>query len=620
MSSIRVPNLAFQSARLIIAACVLFVFLASAEATAITAGHSITAVGQNNPVGGSLVPGTGSPLPVSSDTFSGTLTSSVVAGDTSNPYGGLTFTYLLSNDLASSDAIGRITINSFAGFLTDVSFQSPGAGVQPTLSDRSNSGNTIGFTFVGPPLSGLGELQPGQSATLLVVQTNATHFASTTAQLIDGSVTTVASFGPTAMIPEPSTLVLTGFGLAAFCVAAYRRRWARSSTRGCALNASRAALPEKLRAFRDGVSMSPNENEIVGRAASTNALRERIRRVARFPSGVLISGPSGTGKELVARAIHRHSPRASQPFVSVDCTSLSGDLFASQLFGHVKGAFTGADYERIGCFRAADGGTILLDEIGELSPDLQSNLLRTIQERVVVPVGSDRPIPIDVRIVAATNRDLEEEVRSGGFRLDLYYRLNVVALKTVPLRDRVEDIEPLADFFLNKMAAEQGYPHKRLSEAVLAVLQAYPWPGNVRQLQNALELAVVFAAGDVLDLDSLPTEIVTAVPDPARDRAPSLPPRHAHWPTLADVEREHIRLTLDQAFHNQSAAADLLKINRVTLARKIREYQLPRPDCAPPQSTAGRLAARRFSACARYLLPPCAVNVVPKALTAMVPC
>ena len=324
--------------------------------------------------------------------------------------------------------------------------------------------------------------------------------------------------------------------------------------------------------------MSPNENELVGRAASTNALRERIRRVARFPSGVLISGPSGTGKELVARAIHRHSPRASRPFVSVDCTSLSGDLFASQLFGHVKGAFTGADYERIGCFRAADGGTILLDEIGELSPDLQSNLLRAIQERLVVPVGSDRPIPIDVRIVAATNRDLEAEVRSGRFRLDLYYRLNVVALKTVPLGDRVEDIEPLADFFLNKMAVEQGYPHKRLSEAVLAVLQAYPWPGNVRQLQNALERAVVFAAGDVLDMDSLPTEIVTAVQQPVRGAAPPLPPRQARWPSLADVEREHIRLTLDQAFHNQSAAADLLKINRVTLARKIREYQLPRPD------------------------------------------
>ena len=232
MNSIRVPKLALPGASFIIAACVVFVFIAPAGATAITAGNSITAVGQNNPVGGSLAAGTGSPLAVSSDTFSGTLTSSVIVGDTSNPYGGLTFTYLLSNDLVSSDAIGRITINSFAGFLTDVSFQSPGAGVQPTLSDRSNSGNTIGYSFVGPPLSALGEIQPGQSAALLVVQTNATHFATTTVQLIDGSVTTVASFGPTAMIPEPSTLVLTGFGLAAFCVAACRRRWARSSTRG----------------------------------------------------------------------------------------------------------------------------------------------------------------------------------------------------------------------------------------------------------------------------------------------------------------------------------------------------------------------------------------------------
>jgi DNA-binding NtrC family response regulator len=318
--------------------------------------------------------------------------------------------------------------------------------------------------------------------------------------------------------------------------------------------------------------------QIVGRSAWTRSLRENFLRVARFPSGVLISGPSGTGKELVARAIHWHSPRASHPFVPVDCTSLSGELFASHLFGHVKGAFTGADYERIGCFRAAEGGTVLMDEIGELSPDLQAKLLRTIQERVVVPVGSDRPIPVDVRIVAATNRDLAEEVRSGRFRLDLFYRLNVVALATVALRERADDIEPLAVHFLNKMAVEHGYPLKQLSSAAIAALKAYSWPGNVRQLQNALERAVVFAAGDTIDADSLPREIDPFLHQAASGAVPSRDSAdEALWPTLTDMEREHIRATLARTGHNQSAAANLLNINRATLARKISEYQLSIP-------------------------------------------
>ena len=203
-------------------------------------------------------------------------------------------------------------------------------------------------------------------------------------------------------------------------------------------------------------------SQIVGRSAWTQSVRDSVLQAARFRSTVLITGPSGTGKELIAAAIHQHSSQCSDAYVPVDCTSLSGELFASHLFGHVKGAFTGANYDRLGCFRVADKGTIFLDEIGELSADLQSKLLRTIQERVVVPVGSDQPAPVDVRIIAATNRDLASEVRSGRFRLDLFYRLNVLSIEIPALRERVEDIEPLAVQFLEKLVSEQGFPRKRV--------------------------------------------------------------------------------------------------------------------------------------------------------------
>ena len=227
--SLDFKNLFVQGWRLAVAACAFLLAVAPAGATPITAGQSITAVGENQPVGGTLVGGTGTALGFTSATFSGTLTSSVITGDTSNPYGGLTFTYLLSNDSISPDAIERITVNSFAGFQTDVSFLSPGPGVQPTVSDRSASGNTMGFSFVGPPLSVLGTVSPGQSGALLVVQTDATYYAMTTAQVIDGSVATVASYGPVMLIPEPSTLVLAGCGLLAICGAASRSRRRRGA-------------------------------------------------------------------------------------------------------------------------------------------------------------------------------------------------------------------------------------------------------------------------------------------------------------------------------------------------------------------------------------------------------
>jgi DNA-binding NtrC family response regulator len=321
---------------------------------------------------------------------------------------------------------------------------------------------------------------------------------------------------------------------------------------------------------------------VVGRSAWTQALRQRILQVAPFSSNVLITGSSGTGKELIARAIHHHSPRSSQPFVPVDCASLTGELFASHLFGHVKGAFTGADYQRLGCFRAAEGGTILLDEIGEISLELQAKLLRTIQERAVVPLGSEKPLPVNVRIIAATNRNLAQEVDRGRFRLDLFYRLNVISLETLALRDRLEEIEPLAAHFLEKFAREQGIPRKRLSTAAVRSLQAHCWPGNVRELQNVLERAAVFASGDVIDADAfgfLDEVRPSAAQIGASAPAPEVlsPACGNSWSTLDDVEREHITRTLAHTYFNQSAAARLLNIDRASLARKIQRYGIQVP-------------------------------------------
>ncbi len=335
-----------------------------------------------------------------------------------------------------------------------------------------------------------------------------------------------------------------------------------------------------------------NPTHIVGDSAWCETLRQNIRQVSAFPTNVLICGPSGTGKELVARTLHECSPRAAKPFVPVDCTALSGDLFVSHLFGHVRGAFTGATYQRAGCFRAAHGGTLLLDEIGELSLDLQARLLRTIQERAVVPVGGEEPVPVDVRIVAATNRDLAAEVQAGRFRLDLYYRLNVVLLQTIPLCERPSDIPVLAEHMLQRVAATHQLPRKHLAPAALHALEAYSWPGNVRQLQNALERAAIFSADDVIDVDSLPEEIAGAsrIAETPRQAAPHSADSRG-WRSLSDVERDHIHATLTRVSNNQSVAAGLLGINRATLLRKIRVYGLEDLRARrgrPPHSAAAR--------------------------------
>jgi DNA-binding NtrC family response regulator len=333
---------------------------------------------------------------------------------------------------------------------------------------------------------------------------------------------------------------------------------------------------------------------LVGKSDWAEQVRAVIAGVARFPSSVMITGASGTGKELIARAIHESSPRADKRFIPVDCASITGTLFASHMFGHLKGAFTGATYTSMGCFRAADGGTIFLDEIGELELELQAKLLRVLQERVVVPVGSHDGAAVNVRVVVATNRDLQQEVAARRFREDLYYRLNVVSIHTLPLRERPEDIDALAQHFLSQFAAEHAIPLKRLSPAAIEKMHRYPWPGNVRELENAMERAVLFTPGEVIGPDVIPEAAESSPTNSSsppsasplsirlhdRDSVAAEPvissqhPKDGHWLTAAEVECEHIRRTLEHVGYNQSAAARLLGIDRHQLRRRIAAYDI----------------------------------------------
>ena len=244
--------------------------------------------------------------------------------------------------------------------------------------------------------------------------------------------------------------------------------------------------------------------KIAGVSPWSDRVRSDIKLVAAHQSSVLITGPSGTGKDLIARAIHANGNRAGKPFIPVDCAVTTGTLFASHMFGHVKGSFTGASSSTLGCFRAAENGTIFLDEIGEMELELQAKLLRVLQQRVVVPVGSHQEIPVDVRVLAATNRDLTREVKEGRFREDLFYRLNVVAIRTMSLKDRPEDVPVLASRYLGELAARHGMPLCSLSVDALNVLQQYSWPGNVRELANLIERLAIIYPGAQVDVDDLP--------------------------------------------------------------------------------------------------------------------
>jgi DNA-binding NtrC family response regulator len=306
---------------------------------------------------------------------------------------------------------------------------------------------------------------------------------------------------------------------------------------------------------------------IVFRSARFREVYEMALRVASSDVSVLILGESGTGKELIAGAIHHSSPRAGQRFLAINCGALAETLLESQLFGHVRGAFTGAAQAQKGFLEEAHGGTLFLDEVGELSPALQVKLLRVLQEGEFIPVGATRPKRVDVRFIAATNRNMEEQVSSGAFREDLYYRLNVFCLQTPSLRERPEDVEPLAEHFLARAASRTGRVFKGISPAALAALRGYHWPGNVRELHNVLERGVILARGDFLSLDDLPVKIIQSS---SREELPE----NGSPITLRDAERLQISRTLRLTGWNKSQASRLLDITRRTLDRKIVEYDL----------------------------------------------
>ncbi|RMG01921.1 MAG: sigma-54-dependent Fis family transcriptional regulator [Acidobacteria bacterium] len=308
-------------------------------------------------------------------------------------------------------------------------------------------------------------------------------------------------------------------------------------------------------------------SEIIGTSESLQNVFRLVEKISATNSTVLIQGESGTGKELIARAIHHNSLRADKPFIAVNCGALPETLLESELFGYVRGAFTDAKSDRKGLFRSAEGGTIFLDEVSEMPPSLQVKLLRALQEHEVTPVGSNIPIKFDARIIAATNKNLEDEVKSGRFREDLFYRLNVIEINLPPLRERKEDIPLLARHFIKKLSKQQGIPEKKIPRDVMLALTAYNWPGNVRELENAIERAFILSQSEQVELDCLPAKIVDYSKNSMEIRDPL-----GYRPTLEEMERRYIFEVLRSTNYDKAEAAQILGIDLSTLYRKLKRY------------------------------------------------
>jgi DNA-binding NtrC family response regulator len=373
--------------------------------------------------------------------------------------------------------------------------------------------------------------------------------------------------------PETPVILVTAFGNVDGAVEAIRRGAfdyvskpydvdAVQHTAARALEQRR--LAEENRALRRQLRDKYRLENAVGRSEAMLQVFKTAARVAASGATVLILGESGTGKELVARALHQASPRAAGPFVPVDCGAIAEGVLESELFGHVRGAFTGAQSARRGLFEEARGGTLFLDEVGDVGPGLQARLLRALQEGTIRRVGANDAIPVDARVVAATNRDLEAAVKAGRFREDLYYRLNVVTIRIPPLRERREDVPLLAEHFAAKHGRGEG---AAVSPEARALLQAYDWPGNVRELENVIARALALNPSGVVIPADLPDRIRGGAPEPAR----GVPLPAGFRPTLDDLERRYAALVLAECAGNKTRAAELLGIDRKTLYRILGE-------------------------------------------------
>jgi DNA-binding NtrC family response regulator len=340
----------------------------------------------------------------------------------------------------------------------------------------------------------------------------------------------------------------------------------------------RTRLQREHRMLLDRVEREYSFENLIGSGPAMRQIFEMIQKVAETDLSVLVRGDSGTGKELVAQALHQRSSRKDRPFVAVNCAAISRELIESELFGHEKGAFTGADARRIGKFEAAHEGTIFLDEIGDMAPETQAKVLRVLQERSFERVGGNAPIEVDVRVVAATHRDLETEVKEGRFREDLYYRLKVVELTLPPLRDRSEDIPALAERFLSQVAERLGRDKKTIDADALACLVRHPWRGNVRELRNAIERATVLCQGDTIGLGDL--DLDESAERPAGDATIpfGLPFRDAKRQIVDGFERQYLIRALREHDGNVSRTAESIGMVRQSLQQKIRELDLRQDD------------------------------------------
>jgi two-component system NtrC family response regulator len=381
--------------------------------------------------------------------------------------------------------------------------------------------------------------------------------------------------------PEVPVIMMTAYGTIEMAVEAMKKQAYDYITKPFQNEELKLTIKKALENYRlvkenrrlsEALSERHRYRNIIGKSKPMLQIYDLIDKVAQSKASVLITGPSGTGKELIAKAIHYEGPRRDRPFISVNCGALTETLLESELFGHEKGAFTGAVALKKGRFELADGGTLFLDEVGDMPPPLQVKLLRVLQEMEFERVGGTKTLKVDVRVLSASNRNLKEDVAGGLFREDLYYRLNVIHIDVPPLRERLEDIRLLVNHFIEKYRKDEGKDKIELSPEVWQALYAHSWPGNVRELENVIERAVVLNSGGVIELKDLPTEFSKSREELDIDRF--VPPDAPLQTVLEEVEEKMIRRALTQSQNVQSHAADRLGITKSLIQHKMKKYNI----------------------------------------------